>query len=113
MNASVSRIANGTVGVVAISGEIDFSVVPEVRKALEEAFEGKCACVLVDLSGVSFIASDGLGALIEAQRRAQADGRKLHLVHPQPHILELLRKTQLTRLFQIHESIDEAVKSCP
>lgn len=112
MNARVSTLAEGRVGVVSIDGEIDFNVVADVRRAFDEALSGSPSCLLIDLTEVSFIASDGLGVLIETQRKADADGRKLQLIHPQPHILGLLRKTQLTRLFQIRETLDEALKSC-
>jgi anti-sigma B factor antagonist len=112
MNARVRTLAEGQIGVVAIAGEIDFSVVADVRKAIEQATASSPACLLIDLSDVSFIASDGLGLLVEAKRKADTDGRKFELIHPQPHILGILRKTQLTRLFHIHESIDDAMKSC-
>ena len=112
MNAKVSTLSDGRVGVVAFAGEIDFSVIPDVRRAFDQAVAAAPKCLIVDLSDVTFIASDGLGVLIETQRQADADGRKLQLVHPQPHILGLFRKTQLTRLFQIRESLDEALKSC-
>ena len=111
MNAQVSTLAEGQVGVVSIRGEIDFSVVGDVRKAIEQAVRTKPLWLLIDLTDVSFIASDGLGALVEAKRNSDSDGRKFELVHPQPHILGLLRKTQLTRLFHIHESVDAALKS--
>jgi anti-sigma B factor antagonist len=65
--------------------------------------------VLVDLSEVSFIASDGLGALIQAHTDAEEAGKAFELIHPQPHIVGLLRKTQLTRLFKIYPSVDEAL----
>lgn len=114
MNAEVKTIAEGRVRLVSFEGEMDFSVLGEVRDAIEKGFATKPCCLLVDLSEVPFIASDGLGVLIEAQRKADSDGRRLELVHPQPHILGLLRKTQLTRLFEVHESVDDALQSfCP
>ena len=112
MNAQVTKLADGRVGVIAIVGEIDFSVIPDVRRAFDQAIEGKPGCLVVDLSGVTFIASDGLGVLVEAQHQADASGRRLELIHPQPHILGLLRKTQLTRLFKIRETLDEELKNC-
>jgi anti-sigma B factor antagonist len=111
MNTQVKTLAGG-VRVVCITGEIDFSAIPEVRRAVEEAVATNPKRLLVDLSGVSFIASDGLGVLIEARHKADADGRKIDLIHPQPHILGLLRKTQLTRLFEIYETAEEAIKNC-
>ena len=65
--------------------------------------------VFVDLSEVTFIASDGLGVLIMSHTEARDAGKVFDLIHPQPHIVGLLRKTQLTRLFKIYPSVDEAL----
>ena len=110
MNAQVKTLADGKVGLVALEGEIDFSVLSDVRKAIDEASVSNPSWLLVDLSEVSFIASDGLGVLIEAHRKADDDGRKLDLIHPQPHIFGMLRKTQLTKLFQVYENVDQALE---
>ena len=111
MKTEVKTIADGKANVVSLEGEIDFSVLGDLRQAIEEAAASKPPCLLVDLSAVSFIASDGLGVLIEANRQADSEGRKLELIHPQPHILGMFRKTQLIKLFRIHESVDEALNS--
>lgn len=93
--------------VLSVSGEIGFSEVPELERGLGQAM---CSGgpVLVDLSGVSFIASDGLGAFIRAQTQAHQRGVLLLLVHPQPQILGVLCKTQLTKFFRIYPSLEEA-----
>ena len=109
MNAQVSTLVKDKVAVVSFDGDIDFSVLPEMHRAIDEAMALKLPWVLVNLSGVSFIASDGLGVLIEAHRKASGEGRRLDLVHPQPHILGMLRKTQLTRLFDVYETVDAAL----
>jgi len=111
MNAEVKKLADGKVGVVAVEGEIDFSVLPRMREAIEEAHGFDPKCLLIDLTNVTFIASDGLGLFIEAHRQADSEGRKFDLVHPQPHILGMLRKTQLTKLFHVYESIDAAIEA--
>lgn len=109
MNTEVTTLADGKVRLVALEGEIDFSVLSDMRTALDEGRASNPLSLLVDLSAVTFIASDGLGVLIEAQRQADDNGRKFDLVHPQPHILGMLRKTQLTRLFRIFGSVDDAL----
>ncbi len=111
MKPRVTTVADGKVGLVTLEGEIDFSVVPEMREAIDEAVASGPERLLIDLSAVLFIASDGLGVLIEAQRSADASGRKLDLIKPQGHILDILKTTQLTKLFHIHENIDEAINS--
>ena len=109
MEAEVKTLADGKVGLVALAGEIDFSVLSEMRTALDQAMVMSTSSLLVDLSSVTFIASDGLGVLIDIQRRAEKNARTFDLVHPQPHILGMLRKTQLTRLFKIFETVDDAL----
>jgi anti-sigma B factor antagonist len=112
MNAQVGILADGKAGVVVLEGEVDFSVLDQMRKAIGDASASNPSWLFVDLSAVSFIASDGLGVLIESRRNAQKAGQRLDLIHPQPHILGMLRKTQLTKLFQIHASLEAALAVC-
>lgn len=109
MNAQVRTLVREKAAVVSFDGEIDFSVLPEVQKAIHEALATELPWILVDLSEVTFIASDGLGVLIEAHRKAIGEARRFDLIHPQPHILGMLRKTQLTRLFHVYETVDAAL----
>jgi anti-sigma B factor antagonist len=111
MNAQIRKLADGKVGLVLLQGEIDFSVVGEMRAALDECLAHDSSCYMVDLSQVEFLASDGLGVLVEAHQRAIEGGKTLDLVHPHPHVLGLLKETQLTKVFAIYESVDEAIAS--
>jgi anti-anti-sigma factor len=111
MKIQVTTIAEGRMGLVKLEGEIDFSVVTEMRQAIDEGFSIGNDHVLIDLSSLQFIASDGLGVLIDAQRNAEANGRTLDLIKPQGHIYQLLETTQLTKLFHLHDNIEDAIKS--
>jgi anti-anti-sigma factor len=66
--------------VIAPEGEIDIARVAEFRDALSRA-EGASA-VIVDLSGVSFIDSSGIGAVVDLYNRLRRDGRQLAVVAP-------------------------------
>jgi anti-anti-sigma factor len=59
--------------VLRLSGDVDLSTSPEVVEALNVACVGT-ARVEVDLSGVRFMDSSGLHALVSARRRADRDG---------------------------------------
>ena len=111
MKPQVTMVGDGKAGLVTLEGEIDFSIVPEMREAIDEAIASGPERLLIDLSAVLFIASDGLGVLIVALRNADAAGRKMDLIKPQGHILDLLKTTQLTKLFHIHDNVDEAIRS--
>jgi anti-anti-sigma factor len=47
--------------------------------------------VLVDLSGLDFMAVSGLNALVGARNDLQAEGRDLRLLRPPAHIDRMLR----------------------
>jgi anti-anti-sigma factor len=67
--------------VIAPEGEIDFARVGEFRADLARA-RGKSGAIVVDLSGVSFIDSSGLCALVELHNRARRDDQRLAVVVP-------------------------------
>jgi anti-sigma B factor antagonist len=61
--------------VVRVQGELDLSTAPSLAQALTEAAPSS-ATVVVDLSGVGFIDSSAIGALLTAGRaRTEAGGR--------------------------------------
>jgi anti-sigma B factor antagonist len=56
---------------IAAFGEIDVATAPELRSALNTMIDGGASAVEVDMAGVTFIDSSGLGALIAALKRAR------------------------------------------
>jgi anti-sigma B factor antagonist len=61
--------------VVALSGEIDLSVVPALQDSLALAVEGAAPRVSIDLSRVTFLDSTGIGQLVDACKRVRDSGR--------------------------------------
>ena len=62
---------------VALRGELDLSTIPRMERALLEQVTQRRA-VLVDLSGLTFIDSSGMGVLIQAVR--SANGTPVHIL---------------------------------
>ena len=77
---------NPTATGFAVVGEIDAHTAPEITDAVARA-EG--AMLEIDLSGVDFVDSSGLRALIEAHQRFQANGGALTLVRPSAVVARL------------------------
>jgi len=67
--------------------------------------------VVLDLEGVQRIDSAGLGELARIRNAAQASGGKLKLAGLNPRVLQLLRLTNLSSVFEIHESLMDALDS--
>lgn len=63
--------------------------------------------VLVDCSGVTFLDSMGLSALIEGLRAAEAAGLGLELAGPSDPVLRVLELSGTAELFTIREPVPE------
>jgi anti-sigma B factor antagonist len=67
---------------IAPQGVVDIARIAEFRAALSDAARADGACLVVDLSQVSFIDSSGLGALVELHHRLRRGRRQLAVVAP-------------------------------
>lgn len=98
---------NGTT-VLAVRGEIDVYTAPRLReKVLELAGDSRVEMV-VDLEGVGFIDSTGLGVLVAALKRLRSNGGDLALVCTQSRVLKVFEITGLTNVFKVHDSVEAA-----
>jgi anti-sigma B factor antagonist len=97
--------------VLAASGEIDVSSAPNLRQQRVEISAGAPERVVVDLEGVDFLDSTGLGVLVSGLKRFRTGGGDLLLVCTRPRILKVFEITGLTEVFAIHATVDDAVAS--
>jgi anti-sigma B factor antagonist len=88
--------------VVEAAGELDISTSPEFKRCVTCAIEEGAARVVVDLSGVSFIDSSALGALVGATRRSAQRGAKLMIVCPAGNVARVIAITGLNRALAIY-----------
>jgi anti-sigma B factor antagonist len=65
--------------------------------------------LVVDLTGVTFLDSTGLGALIGARRKTHAFKGSFALVCNDDQLLRLFQITGLDKVFEIHDSQDAAL----
>ena len=96
--------------VVRLAGELDLYNAHVVRKELIGAAEHGPERLIVELSGVTFIDSTGLGVLIEARTRL-ANPRAFLLVGPGLETRRALEISGLDRHFAVHDSLDEALSA--
>lgn len=90
---TVARPSHGSCR-IAVVGDVDADVAPWLRQTLvdvvDDAGPGELS---LDLSGVSFMDSAGLGALLHVRRWALASGSHLRVVDVSPELRRLLRIT--------------------
>lgn len=94
-------------------GEIDFATGPALKESITDALVGGDVHVVVDLQGVDFIESTGLGALIGSRRRAQALDGSLSLARVDPRVLKVFKITGLDKVFSIFDTVEAATADAP
>ncbi len=93
-------------------GELDAFTVSQFRQALAEL--ASAARLLIDLSGVPFVDSAGLGALIGGVRRVRELGGEVVVACPRPTLTRLLRTTGFDRIVTVTGTPQEAMQAlCP
>lgn len=95
--------------VLAVKGEVDVYTAPRLREKLVELVSQGKLKVIVDLEGVDFLDSTGLGVLVGGLKRLRSHDGDLELVCTQQRILKVFEITGLTKVFAIHDSVDAAV----
>jgi anti-sigma B factor antagonist len=94
---------------VVVRGEVDMASVGVVRTCLRELMLAGRTEVLVDLSGVTFMDSTGLGVLVAARKQARVFRGSLGLVAPSPPVARVLSLTSLDRVFPLFGSLEDAL----
>jgi anti-sigma B factor antagonist len=97
--------------VLPLQGEIDLHVSPSVAASLNAEIEKKPACLVVDLSRVTYIDSAGLAALIEAMQKVEGYKGKFLLAGLQETVRSIFEISRLDQVFQIVPDVDAALSA--
>ena len=104
-------VRNGACSVIEITGDIDLKTSPQLRAAILDLYEKRGQeRVILDLKGVNYIDSSGVASLVEGLQEAKKRKARFILsrLNEAPrHVLDL---TRLTSVFEITQTVDEALK---
>ena len=81
----------------------------EFEQSLERAATEGTGALILDLTDLEYMDSTVIGVLVGALHRLKAEGRELALVHPRDRIASLLRTAKLDSLFEIYDTVAEAL----
>lgn len=88
------------------TGELDAFTVAHFRQVLAEVASAKR--LVIDLSGVPFIDSAGLGALIGGIRRTRELGGDVSVACDRPTLVRLLKTTGFDRIVSVTDTVAQA-----
>jgi anti-sigma B factor antagonist len=100
---------DGTLAVIALSGEFDVTTAPAVRARALELIAAGHPDLVADLSGVTFCDSSGLGALVGIWRCAKDADGSLTLAAIPDRLSRLLSVTGMDTFLPTFPSADAAV----
>jgi anti-sigma B factor antagonist len=93
---------------VEITGEADVTNTEELRRLLDDEVFQQPRTLIIDMSGLRFMDSSALHALLRANRSLDRQGGVLALVSPQPAVAKILRLTTADRLIPVFASVADA-----
>jgi len=108
MDFGISTTNQGDWVVMAVSGEVDMATGPALRDNLLSVLAAGTHRIVLDLSAITFMDSSGLGALLGSQRRARLLEGEIRLAAPSERVVEILRLTNLDRVFDVHPTVAAA-----
>jgi anti-sigma B factor antagonist len=110
MAFTAKQQANG-VTVVTVNGQLIVANRLELKQVVDEALERGERKFLMDFTPTAYIDSSGLGALVSINKKVREAGGVLRLAGLNDDLASLFELTKLDTLFNIAETLPEALKA--
>lgn len=104
---NVSQLTN--IPVLHPQGRFEAYTIAPVRTWFEE--NKNAANIVVDLSGVTFLDSTALAALVQGMKHCRQQNGNLHLAGLQPSVKLIIELTRLDKAFGIYPDVETAVSA--
>ena len=100
MELTIRDVSNtGGTARIQVGGELDVATSPSLREKGVELLDAGAQTIEVDLAGVTFIDSTGLGALVSLQKHCRTRGGSLVVSGCKGPVERLMALTGLDRVF--------------
>lgn len=107
---SRSTAAGEACRIFELHGYIDAHTVIEFEKAVNAEIASGLHNIILDISGLSYISSAGIGAMMGIARKLSQLGGDLVLLNPTQKVFMILEGLGFTKIFKIAENEEEAVE---
>ena len=104
-----TRQTDGGVAVIVPSGRLDVAGAPALKDAISGVVQNGPPKVVIDMEGVSFVDSTGLGSVISALKQIRSSQGELRLAAPNQQVRVVLELTTLDRVFPYYATLEEAL----
>lgn len=112
MSFQTSSREAGSVTVLDLEGRITLGEGSALlRELIRRQLSGGHMKILINLAGINYIDSSGLGELVSGYRAVKGQGGEMKLLNLNKKVSDLLQITKLYTVFDIHSDEAEAVAS--
>lgn len=102
-------LTDASFSIVQLPPEVDLACAQDVRDTLLSTVNRGGIHLVVDATGVTFIDSTGVNALIRARERAELLGGSVHVVSDASCVRRVLEVTQLARVLHLVPTMEQAL----
>jgi anti-sigma B factor antagonist len=98
------------IGLIRLSGDLDINGVRKISLRFTTLSSTQRRPTIVDLSGVTFITSIGVGMLLTNASTLRAEGKVMIILKPTPNVEKVLKLANLPEVLPIEHDLESAVK---
>ena len=109
LSIEISRMKPGVV-TLSLIGPINENTSPTLDKEICEALAESVEILVLDMAGVDFITSSGVGIIVKAKTSLKRRGGNLVIINLQPQVekvFEIIRLTPVLEVFESRKELDE------
>jgi stage II sporulation protein AA (anti-sigma F factor antagonist) len=108
---NISALLRQGVLTVRVEGELDMHVADEFRQVVDDAIDSYgVKNLILNLQGVSFIDSSGLGVILGRYKRINHAGGRILATDVQPQVAKIFELSGLLKIMKIYESENQALE---
>jgi anti-sigma B factor antagonist len=100
-----------SVTLLELDGGLDHTTTALLVAKMDELLEEGAGRVVLDLNRLKYASSWGLAALVRVHHHYAARGGRIAFANLHTTLASILRMSRLDRLFDIHPTVEEAVRS--
>lgn len=108
---TITEETQGTVLIVHLAGYLDGHTCADLDRRVTALLKAGTKRLVIELSGLGYIASAGVGIFINTQHQLEKAGGNLQLVSPSPSVREIFAILGLESLFVIHDTLGQGVSA--
>ena len=112
MSIKAKTVQSGTIAIIEVRGSlVGDGDTDMLREAVADFIEQGNKCLVINLQKVAYMNSSGIGTIIAAHTSYVKNGGEVRLSGISNSVQSLLVVTKLIDIFDVYDTVDEAIKS--